>query len=230
MDREHQRHQRITHPRGPSPNGPPLGEHSQRRVRSMQAQTPSRAIARQTPHVRHQHRIRNPGPLELPVHRPTGPRRSGEGLGRRLVNSVRSPDVDHLPAAVRHARRTTQSGACRRRRVPSCQCNQNGYEATPPDLRIGTQKDQVVPLQPRLVADAPARSGAEVPAREALPALGPTERSHPLRVLETHIPAPSDRRTQTASSMKLSSYVARSGSAYASASSPAPPLATRTPY
>lgn len=58
----------------------------------------------------------------------------------------------------------------------------------PRHLRIGVQKDQSIPLQPRLVADVLTRRCREVPAREARAALGPAERTYRRRLLETDTP------------------------------------------
>ena len=227
MEEHRQHHQRITHPRGPRPQRPRLIECLQQLSGNVPAQAPWPAVARQPPQVRHQHRIRNPGPHELPAHRPAGPLRHRERFCCSLVNPVRSPNVHHPAPSIRQAHEVVGSMPPRSLAVMPVQPERLGRD--PRHLRVCVQEDQPVPLQPRLVTDVLACRRAEVPTRKALPALGPPERTHRCRLLEPHTQqAASDRRTCTPSSRNPAQTHQDPDPRTRPRAAPPPPLTTST--
>lgn len=133
------------------------------------------------------HRIHGANSPKLPVHRATGPLRRLEHLRSHLIHTVSCPDIHHPTPAVSKTHEEVGSVAPQALSVVPVQPER--LRRDPSHLRITVQKDQPIPFQPRLVANVLARRRAEVPARKALSALGPAERTHRRPLLETHVPA-----------------------------------------
>lgn len=85
------------------------------------------AVARQPPHVRQQHRLRNPHALEDPPSRGAGPARHFERLGIARRDAIVGADVDDHGRAIRAAHEEVWGMPALTRTVVPVQ--QNGWEA-----------------------------------------------------------------------------------------------------
>ncbi len=152
-------------------------------------------VARQPPHVRQQHRLRGPHPLEAPPGLGAGPARHLERFGIARCDAVVGADVDNHGRAIRAAQEEVRGMPTLTRPVVPVQPERLGGNTH--HSRVEIHEHETVPLQPRLETDMLPRRRRPVPAREIAPSWRPPKRPYRTSILEPDRHTVQQRTPQT---------------------------------